>query len=241
MSRVELKQWAKEKIKGHIWEILIPIVIAGILSNLTIPKVVNDNGTMKVTVGLSLSIFFYFIQVGLAYFMVRFVKDEKYEFKDLFRFTNDYVRIFIVNILQGIFVFLWSLLLVIPGIIKAFAYSLVPLLLSDDKYKDLSYTELLKKSEEIMNGHKMDFFMLILSYIGWHFVAIFTLGLLEIWIIPYETTATYRFLNDVKEAYEKQNGLSTNEEATVPEKKDSFCPNCGSKIPDGSQNCPNCG
>ena len=55
----------------------------------------------------------------------------------------------------------------------------------------------------MMMGHKMDYFVLTLSFIGWHILAIFTLGLLEIWIIPYEKVATTKFLLDVKEAYEK--------------------------------------
>ena len=241
MNRVELKQWAKAKIKGHIWEILVPIIVAGFLSSLTIgQKISYEGGQINVTGGVNLSLFFFFVQVGLAYFMVKFIKDKDHEFKDLFHFVNDYVRIFVVGLLQSIFIFLWALLLIVPGIIKAIAYSMVTLLLADDKYKDLKYTEVLKKSEEIMNGHKMDYFMLGLSYLGWHFLAIFTLGLLEIWIVPYQTTASYKFLNDIKEEYEKKNGLSDVKEEQVEEKA-SFCPNCGTKIPEDSQNCPNCG
>lgn len=241
MSRAELKQWAKEKIKGHILEILIPLIVAGILTNLTIgQKAVYTEGELKVTGGVNLSVFFYFVQVGLAYFMVQFVKGKEHEFKDLFRFISDYVRIFVVGLLSMIFTILWALLLIVPGIIKAIAYSMIPLLLADDKYKDLGYMEVLKKSEEIMNGHKMDYFILGLSYIGWHLLAILTLGLLEIWIIPYQSTATYKFLSDIKDNYEKTNGLSSEEEK-VPEKKDNFCPNCGTQIPEGSENCPNCG
>lgn len=195
MSRVELKNWAKEKVKGHIWELFIPILVAGILVGLAIPTGENEEG---VKTFLNLGFFFYFVQVGLVWFMVKFINDQKYEFKDLFHFANDYVRIFLVNLLQTIFVALWAILLVVPGIIKAFSYALVPYLLADDKYKDLGYRDLLKKSEEMMNGHKMDYFMLNLSFIGWHILAIFTLGILEIWVIPYQTTATTKFLNDIK-------------------------------------------
>ena len=219
MSRAELKQWAKKKIKGHIWELLIPLIVAGILSSLTIGQkiIVTDEG-WKINGGINLSLFFYFVQVGLAYFMVHFIKDKEHEFKDLFRFINDYVRIFVVGLLSTIFIALWALLLIIPGIIKAIAYSMIPLLLADDKYKDLGYMEVLKKSEEMMKGHKMDYFVLGLSYIGWHILAIFTLGLLEIWIVPYQETATYRFLSDIKDDYEKLHGMSKEEEK-APAKK----------------------
>lgn len=204
MNRTELKNWAKGKIKGHIGELLVAIIIASLVSNITIGASYNfDSNNPHFNPGISVGILFYFVQVGLTYYMIRFIKDEKRELKDLFKYSNDFGRIFLTGLLESIFTFLWTLLLIIPGIIKAIAYSLVTFILADEKYKDLSYTQILKKSEEMMQGHKMDYFMLQLSFIGWHILAIFTLGLLEIWILPYENTATYKFLNDVKEEYEK--------------------------------------
>lgn len=203
MNRVELKNWAKEKIKGHIWEILIPVLVAGILSGLTVgQKFHMEDGMVHIDGGVSLGLFFFFVQVGLASFMVKFVNGEKGEFKELFAYVNDYIRIFLTGLLETIFIFLWTLLLVIPGIVKAFSYALVELLLADSKYNELGANDILKKSQEIMNGHKMDLFVFELSYIGWHILAIFTLGLLEIWIIPYYTTAKYKFLDDIKKSYE---------------------------------------
>ena len=204
MDRVELKKWAKEKIKGHIGELFVAILIASIISNLTVGSHYNFDGAhFEAKAGIPLGIIFYFVQVGLAYYMVRFLKDEQRELKDLFKYSSDFGRIFLTGLLESIFTFLWALLLVIPGIIKALGYSLVTFILADEKYKDLSYTQILKKSEEMMQGHKMDYFILQLSFIGWHLLAIFTLGLLEIWILPYQNTASYKFLYDVKEEYEK--------------------------------------
>ena len=111
-------------------------------------------------------------------------------------------RIFLVNLLQCVFIFLWALLLIVPGIIKAFAYSLVPFLLADDKYKDLGYKAVLQKSEEMMNGHKMDYFVFNLSFIGWALLIPFTFGLILIWLAPYYTTAKTKFLNDIKTSQE---------------------------------------
>ena len=205
MERKELKEWSRSKVKGHIWQLLVPIVVVSILTSLTIgTKYEMEDGVLKLTSsGYSVGILFCFLNVGLIYYLVQFIKDKEYQFSDLWKFVNDYIRILLINILKGIFIFLWALLLVVPGIIKAIAYSLVDFILGDEKYKDLSYTEVLKKSEEMMMGHKMDYFVLVLSFIGWHILAIFTLGLLEIWLIPYQTVATTKFLLDVKEAYEK--------------------------------------
>lgn len=57
----------------------------------------------------------------------------------------------------------------------------------------------------MMNGHKMDYFKLELSFIGWHLLAVLTLGILEIWIAPYQATAMTKFLSEVKSEYEKAN------------------------------------
>lgn len=207
MNRAEIKNWAKSKIKGHIIELLVAIIVVNVLSTLTIGEKVDFiDGKLTVTsYGISLGIFFYFVTVGFAYYMTQFIKDKKHEFMDLFSYAKDFVRIFVVNILQTIFVFLWCLLLIIPGIIKSIAYALVPLILSDAKYKDLGYMETLRKSEDMMRGHKMDLFVFELSFIGWHILAVFTLFLLEIWILPYYYTAKYKFLNDIKDEYEKTN------------------------------------
>ena len=206
MERKELKEWSKNKIKGHIWQLLVPILVVGIFTTLSVgvKYQINEEGIIKITsYGYYLGILFCFLNVGLVYYLVQFIKDKEYQFSDLWKFINDYIRILLVTILEGIFTLLWALLLIVPGIIKAIAYSLVDFILGDDQYKDLSYTEVLKKSEEMMMGHKMDYFVLTLSFIGWHILAIFTLGLLEIWIIPYEKVATTKFLLDVKETYEK--------------------------------------
>ena len=247
MERVELKKWAKEKIKGHIWELLIPILVAGILTSLTVGQevVTTAEEGIKVSGGVNLGIFFYFVQVGLIWFMVKFVTDQPHEFKDLFHFANDYIRIFLVNLLQCIFIVLWCLLLIVPGIIKAIAYALVPYLLADEKYKDLGYREVLKKSEEMMKGHKMDYFVLCLSFIGWFLLALPTFGLIFIYVSPYFTTTVVKFLNDIKTSYEGGSSTPVTDaqvvETAPAEAATKKCSNCGTEVDAGSEFCTNCG
>ena len=205
MSRIELKEWSKSKIKGHVFELIIPIIITYVLNSLTLGGSYDFHDGFKVFSGAKVGLLFYFVQVGFAYYMLKFVNDKPCELKDLFHFSNDFVRDFLTNLLQTVFIVLWFLLLIVPGIIKSIAYSMVPIVLADAKYKDLGFMDILKKSEEIMNGHKYDFFILTISFIGWHILAIFTLGLLELWILPYQNTACYKFLNDVKKEYENSN------------------------------------
>ena len=203
MTRAEIKEWAKGKIKGHIWELLVPIAIASLLTTLTIGANYNTD-TGEFTTGMSLGIFFYFVAVGLIKFVKAFNEDRTYNFMDLFSYANDYTRIFLVNLLQSIFVFLWALLLIVPGIIKAFAYALVPYILGDEKYKDLGYREVLKLSEDMMKGHKWSLFVFYLSYIGWYLLGIITLFIAFIYITPYEKVAEVKFLDQIKTNYEKE-------------------------------------
>lgn len=200
MDRKELKQWAKEKVKGNRWRLLGAIIVTYILINFSISIPMKDGQSFSISIGWLL----YFIEVGLTYYLIKFINDEDRKFGDLFKYSNDFGKDLLVNLIAAIFVFLWSLLLIIPGIIKYYAYSLVPFLLGDEKYNNLDKLTLLKKSEEIMQGHKMDYFVLQLSFIGWHLLAILTLGILEFWIIPYQRITETKFLYDIKLAYEKE-------------------------------------
>lgn len=202
MNNSEIKQWAKEKLKGNVWTIFPAIFVAGLLTTLTIGSSYHDGHYKQ---GVSLGWIFYFVSVGLAFFMVKFIKGEKTNFNDIFHFYKDTIKCIGACLLQAIFVFLWALLLIVPGIIKLIAYALVPYLMADEKYNDTKIPELLKLSENMMKGHKMDFFLLNLSFIGWHILAAFTLFLLEIWVAPYQQIAVTKFLTDVKESYEQNN------------------------------------
>ena len=107
--------------------------------------------------------------------------------------------------LMYIFIFLWSLLLVIPGIVKSFSYAMTPFIL--EERPELSANEAIDHSRAMMKGHKFDFFWLILSFIGWLILSVFTLGLGLIWLIPYMQTAMAGFYEDVKADYEINGGL----------------------------------
>ena len=204
MNRVELKEWAKEFVKGKRWDVLLPIIIMSLFSGFTVTFNVGDSENINYTLlsimsvaSFAISIVVFIIQIGFTDYMVKFIKEKEYKLEILFSKFSDWSRLIGVYLLQVIFIFLWTLLFIIPGIIKGIAYSLVPYLLADDKYKKLSATEILKKSEELMNGHKWDFVVLSLSFIGWHILAVFTLFILEIWILPYQQVAITKFLRDI--------------------------------------------
>ena len=99
------------------------------------------------------------------------------------------------------FTSLWALLLIVPGIVKFYAYSMTPYILVDNP--ELSANEAINLSQKMMKGHKFDLFFLQLSFIGWIFLSIFTFGIGLLWVMPYMMTAQAAFYQDIKKEYNK--------------------------------------
>lgn len=99
-------------------------------------------------------------------------------------------------ILSTIYIFLWTLLLIIPGIIKSYSYALTPYILVE--HPEMSANEAIEESMMLMDGHKFDLFYLQLSFIGWAILSILSLGLGFFWLIPYQMTAQAAFYRDIK-------------------------------------------
>ena len=101
----------------------------------------------------------------------------------------------------GLYATLWSFLLIVPGIIKFYAYAMTPYILIDNP--ELPANQAIYLSKKMMKGHKFDLFYLHLSFIGWFFLSIFTLGIGLLWVVPYMMTAQAAFYQDVKKEYNK--------------------------------------
>ena len=104
------------------------------------------------------------------------------------------------QLLMGIFIFLWSLLLIVPGIIKAYSYAMTPYILVDRP--ELSVHDAIRLSGRMMSGRKLDLFCLHLSFIGWMLLCILTLGIGILFLSPYMMTAQAAFYQDVRSDYE---------------------------------------
>lgn len=117
--------------------------------------------------------------------------------------SNNFLRIALTILLQQIYTFLWTLLLIVPGIIKCCSYSQTYYVLRDNP--ELQYNAAIERSMAMMQGHKMQYFLLLLSFIGWIFLIILSLGILSFWVTPYMSCAMAHFYEYVKEEYEKNN------------------------------------
>ena len=106
------------------------------------------------------------------------------------------------TLLVALYTLAWTLLLIVPGIIKSFSYALTPFILTDKP--ELSANEAIELSMKMMDGHKLDLFILYLSFIGWYLLSILTLCIGMLWVMPYMYTTMAAFYEDVKAEYESK-------------------------------------
>ena len=119
----------------------------------------------------------------------------------------------VLFLLMDIFIFLWSLLLVIPGIIKMYSYSMSWFVLHDRP--DLTGNEARKRSMYLMRGHKWRLFCLDFSFLGWYLLSALTLGILAFWVTPYHMTARAEFYQELLAEEQKTQQQITNSQAAV--------------------------
>ncbi len=100
----------------------------------------------------------------------------------------------LLSFISNIFLGLWTLLFIIPGIVKSYSYALSSYLLVNDK--TLGPVDAITKSRTLMNGKKMQLFMLDLGYLGWYILSLFTFGILSIWVSAWHQTARTLFFVD---------------------------------------------
>lgn len=136
----------------------------------------------------------YPVEVGCRKFFVKATTDEQAFNQMTSCFNNEtYWNVVKTMFMRGLFNFLWYLALIIPGIIKSYAYSMVPYLLADNP--KLDYNEAIGLSQEMTLGHKFDMWVLDLSFIGWYLLGLLACGLGGVFVNPYyESTRAELYL-----------------------------------------------
>lgn len=180
MNRAELKSNAKAQIKGKIGILFLITLIVGVVAFVAsfilsfIPVVGSLAATVIVTPAFTLSLVRVYMTV---------VKGEEPAAGDAFSGFDDFWSAFKVTFLVGLFTFLWSLLFIIPGIVKSISYSFAMNILAENKGK--AALECINESKQMTEGHKMELFVLSLSFIGWMLLCMVTCFIAYIWVGPY--------------------------------------------------------
>lgn len=185
-SRIEIKETAKTIVKGSYSLTLLPYLLYILLTAL--------GGGISFGLG---TILLLPLAVGmqLVYIMLWNREDTSVDVMFTSAFQENYGRKLGGMLLVSIFTWLWSLLFVIPGIVKSYSYAATPYILA--KYPNVTADNAIKLSMRIMDGRKLDLFVFELSFLGWQLLGVLTFGILNIlWVNPYCYTARAGFIEE---------------------------------------------
>lgn len=184
MKRAEIKKLAREKIKGNKWNVLWPFLFVCIVSFVvtTLAAKIFD-GIIGLIACLVAGVIGVALNGSYFAFLLKFIRTGETGLNGIIAcFAKRWIPIIVSGFLVGLFTFLWSLLLFIPGIIAALSYSMVGYLVVDT---ELSALEAIAASKRMMNGHKFEYFCSIFSFIGWNMLALPTAFFIYLWLFPY--------------------------------------------------------
>lgn len=133
--------------------------------------------------------------IGLSTFSLALSRRQEASIHQLFVGFNEFIRAFVAYFLMVLFILLWALLLIVPGIIAALAYSQTFYILAEDK--NISARDAIRKSKAMMYGHKKKLFYLNLRFIGWFLLCILTAGIGFLWLLPYVCVTKAKFYDDI--------------------------------------------
>lgn len=135
------------------------------------------------------------IHVGYARFNLELVDRREPSFNALFAYFSNWKTTAMTRFLQGLYILLWTLLLIIPGIVAAYSYAMTEYVLSE--HPELTANEAISRSKQMMYGNRWRLFFLQLSFIGWDLLSFITFGIASLWIGPYKQAATAAFYREI--------------------------------------------
>ena len=217
-DRKELKAAAKEQIKGNIGKIflcslvavVLIIVLYVVLGTIATTSLMAGNfglfiliysiiGCVSIIIGPPLMISFVRIFLNLR-------QSQSPVINDIFWGFSITGKAIWLTIITGFFIYLWTLLLIIPGIIKMYAYQLAPWYLTEN-HMDMTAREALRMSKKATKGYKGKLFVLDLSFIGWGLLVGITFGIAGIWVFPYIYQTYTNAYKQIAENYAKANPM----------------------------------
>ena len=187
-ENVVLMQMARESLKGK-WGLAIGTLVVYFLIAvvLQIIPIVGPIASLIISGPFAL---------GLAIFSLSISRNQDAKLEQIFQGFNNFGTALGAYLLMILFILLWMLLLIIPGIIAAISYSMTFYILADDN--SISAMDAIDKSKKMMDGYKWKYFCLGLRFLGWALLCILTLGIGFLWLMPCMQVSMAKFYDDVK-------------------------------------------
>lgn len=215
MQAFDIRQISRDNLRGN-WRIsilaaLLAALLGGLITGSNVSLNIDNDLLHYLPTGLTNILKLYiqfafwvsilqfiiggFVQVGYARFLLKQYDNENPEISDLFSMSDHFGRYFLQAFLKSLYIFLWSLLFVIPGLIAAYSYAMTPFILAENPY--ISANEAIAQSKQIMQGHKAKLFWLDLTFIGWSLLCVMTFGIGNIFLSPYRNAAYTTFYRSI--------------------------------------------
>ncbi len=198
LTNSEVRKRARRVLEGN-WgtavfaAVVYYVIVLGLSSCVSIPFAYNlwiSNGSSVLMTLLCMP-----LSWGFTVFFLSFVRNQEKSVGALFDGYKRVGRIWLAMFLKTLYVFLWTLLLVVPGIMKSMSYAMMEFILLDNP--DMDAEDAIHRSRVMMDGHKMKLFLLYLSFIGWAILCLFTLGFGFLLLVPYIQTSLATFYQDL--------------------------------------------
>lgn len=215
MDSYQLRLTARQSLTGNYWSAVLVAFVASIFGalvvnshsfSLDIDEEVIKNlpqifktvliliGSIGGTLGLVSFVLGGVVQLGYAQYLLKQHDREITSVKELFSQFDRFGQAFLQKFLRGLYTFLWTLLFIIPGIIKSFSYAMTPFIMAENP--NMTAKEAITASKQLMEGHKWELFCLGFSFIGWYLLAALTLGIGTFFLNPYVEAAYAAFYRD---------------------------------------------
>jgi uncharacterized membrane protein len=206
MKFSDLKQQARQALANK-WGLAVVVTLLYAIFNYLVPNGIEwllsggnlgpSEPTMPQVVSGLISILLAPLTIGLTWYFMDLFDGERARWTHLFEpfDVSNYLRMLGSVLLLWLYSFLWTLVFIIPGIVKSLAYSQTFFVMKD--HPEMTINEAITRSRQLMNGYKWRYFFFTLSFIGWFFLAVLTMGIGFLWLLPYyymSCVAFYRFL-----------------------------------------------
>jgi len=134
--------------------------------------------------------------LAISAIFLKLYRRGEFRVEEMFDGFKDFTRSLVAYLLMSLYIILWSLLLIVPGVIAAIGYSMTFFIMAEDP--KIEAQDALRKSKQMMEGHKTEYFMLMLSFIGWFLLSCLTAGLGFLLLSSYSTMASAIFYQRIK-------------------------------------------
>lgn len=219
MCSSDLRRRARESLAGNWGPAVLTAFVAGIFGSLLASSNVNINidsdvvaellgrmprillmylsvvGSLASVISLAAFILGGVVQLGYAQYLLKQHDGQDRSINDLFSQFDRFGQGFLQAFLCGLYTFLWALLFIIPGIVKAYSYAMTPFVMAE--HPDMTAKEAINASKIMMDGHKWELFCLGFSFIGWNLLNALTLGIGSLFLNPYTNAAYAAFYRSI--------------------------------------------